>query len=287
MKKVECYKGDALEFHKAVLKAKRNTKDDPDYKKRMTGREATISAQFSEYNNRIQANTLEAMTQIALTENEKRDYLRLYRYEDKCFQNLEEELSKDENGHEYPYCPLCDIGEYHSFDHILPKGIFPVLCDHPKNLMRSCTTCNGYKSEIWLEDGKRKYLDLYIDDLPNIQMLFVKLGLEGDVVTYEYYVSDMNRPDPEIFRMYKNSFEKFMLAKRYKRQTNEEITNMVCSMKDSIKLFHASDSQLLNSILVSATEMQVRHGFNYWRAILKLAFYNDKKMFAWLKSKAV
>jgi hypothetical protein len=161
------------------------------------------------------------------------------------------------------------------------------LCDHPKNLIRSCSTCNGYKSEIWLEGGKRKYLDFYIDDLPNVQMLFIDLGLNNDVATYSYYVSDVNHPDPDLYRMYKNSFDKFELAIRYKRQTNEEISNMISTIKDNIKQFHATDEQLKISILTSATEMQERHGFNYWRSILKLAFYNDDVMFAWLKSKAV
>lgn len=287
MKKVKYYTGEALAFHKKVLKAKRNTKEDPNYKERMAGREDVVNTQFDEYDNRFQENTLEGMSQLVLSEKETNDYLRLYRYKDKCYQDLEEELSRDENGHEYPYCPLCDIGEYHSLDHILPKGEFPVLCDHPRNLIRSCTTCNAYKSEIWLEGEKRKYLDLYIDDVPEEQMLFVKLELDGGIATYEYYVSDENNPNLDLYRMYKNSFEKFDLAKRYKRQTNEEITNMINSMKDIIKQFHATDEQLKNTIKASVADLQERHGVNYWRAILKLAFCDDNNMFLWMKSQAV
>lgn len=287
MKKVKYYSGDALDFHKDVLKAKRNTKDDPTYKKRMEDREDTISAQFTEYDTRFAANTLEGMPVVPLTSSQIADYLRLYRYKDKCFQDLEEKLSVDENGHEYPYCPLCDIGEYHSLDHILPKGVYPILCDHPKNLIRCCSTCNEYKSEVWLEGGKRKYLDLYIDDVPNEQVLFVELSLNGDLAVYKYYVSDVNHPNPDLYRMYKNGFEKLELARRYKKQTNEEITNMISSMKDNIKQFNATDDQLKTSIRSSVADMQQRHGVNYWRAILKLAFCDDAKMFAWLKSKAV
>ena len=108
MKKVKFYSDDALDFHKDVLKAKRNTKDDPTYKKRMEDREDTISAQFTEYDSRFAANTLEGMSVVKLTSSQIADFLRLYRYKDKCFQDLEEKLSVDENGHEYPYCPMCE-----------------------------------------------------------------------------------------------------------------------------------------------------------------------------------
>lgn len=286
MKKINFYQGDSLEFHKNVIKAKRNTKKDPSYTKRMESRECISKKQFIEYDARFLSNTLEGMSKVLLTNGEKEDYLRLYRYKDKCFQDLEKELSCDEYGHEYPYCPICDIGEYHTLDHILPKGEFPVLCDHPKNLIRSCTICNGYKSEIWLESGKRKFLNLYIDDIPNEQMLFVKLEIKNDLLTYEYYVSDINHPDPELYRMYKNSFDRFELAKRYKKQTNEEVTNMIVSMKDSITQFHATDEQLRNSIETSIRDLQIRHGVNYWRAILKQAICSDNVMFMWMKRKA-
>lgn len=286
MKKVKHYSDDSLEFHKSVLKAKRNSKADPGYKERMAKREDVSKEQFEEYDKRFINNTLEGMPKKALPESEIEDFLRLYGYSDKCFQDLVEKLSKDENDHIYPYCPLCDIGESHSLDHILPKGEYPVLCDHPLNLIRCCTTCNGYKSEIWLERGKRKYLDLYIDDVPEVQMLFVRLGLDGDVATYKYEVSDMNHPDADLYRMYKNTFVKLHLAERYLGQTDEEISNIVDDLKPIIEEFSPTDEQLKKQLRSSAISQQKRHGVNYWRSILKLALCDDDVMFKWLKNKA-
>lgn len=286
MKKVKYYADNALDFHRSVLKAKKNSPEDRDYKERMEKREGISREQFEDYDVRFKDDTLEGMPKKVLTSGEKDDFLRLYRYSDVSYQNLVEELSKDENGHIYPYCPLCDIGEYHSLDHILPKGEFPVLCDHPRNLIRCCTTCNGYKSEIWLEEGKRKYLDLYIDEVPNVQMLFVTLGLDEDVATYKYFVSDVNNPNADLYRMYKNTFEKLHLEERYLIQSDEEISNIIDDLKPIIEEFAPTDEQLIKQIRSSAVSQQKRHGVNYWRSILKLAICNDANMFGWLKKKA-
>lgn len=286
MKKVKYYADNALDFHRSVLKAKKNSPEDRDYKERMEKREGISREQFEDYDVRFKDDTLEGMPKKVLTSGEKDDFLSLYRYSDVSYQNLVEELSKDENGHIYPYCPLCDIGEYHSLDHILPKGEFPVLCDHPRNLIRCCTTCNGYKSEIWLEEGKRKYLDLYVDEVPNVQMLFVTLGLDEDVATYKYFVSDVNNPNADLYRMYKNTFEKLHLEERYLIQSDEEISNIIDDLKPIIEEFAPTDEQLIKQIRSSAVSQQKRHGVNYWRSILKLAICNDANMFAWLKKKA-
>ena len=287
MKKVSHYNGDALWFHEKVLNSKRNSNDDPGYKQRMNGMINVTASQFIEYDTRFANDKLEGMSHLMLSEDEVEDFLKLYRYKDARYKELIEMLSCDEKLHEYPYCPLCDIGEAHSLDHILPKGEFPVLCDHPRNLIRSCRSCNGWKSEIWLENGKRKFLNLYIDDVPYVQMLFVNFGFDDGIATYEYYTSDVNQPDANLYRMYKNSFEKLHLDTRYAKFTSEEISLMVSRFKYSIRTYHATDDQLKEDITATAIDEQARHGLNYWRAILKLAICADDNMFAWMKNKAL
>lgn len=286
MKKIRHYTGNALDFHNKVLSSKKNSPQDPDYKVRMVGRLNITSAQFDEYDRRFLEDRLEGMTIIQQTDDEKKDFKRLYNYNSVPFQQLNDDLSHDENDHIYPFCPICDIGEPHTFDHILPQEEFPVLCDHPKNLMRCCTVCNGYKSSIWLENGQRKYLDLYIDDLPLIQMLFVRLGINNGTMTYEYYVSDIKHPDANLYRMYKNTFEKFHLDERYRSQSEDIVSALISIFKPIICQFQPSEEQLKDIVRKNVLDEQGRYGVNYWKAILKLAICDDINIFNWVLSKS-
>lgn len=283
MKKVSHYRGDSFFFHANVLAAKRNSKADPTYKQRMEQMLNVSKSQFQEYDQRFDANTLERMSQRELTSQDTKDFLRLYSSSDKQFVDLKEKLSCDDAGHEYPYCPLCDISEAPTLDHILPQSQFPVLCDHPRNLIRSCYSCNDWKNDDWLENGKRRYLNLYIDDVPDIQMLFVRLDVEGGDIVYDYYVNNCNGVDAEIFRKYKNTFDDFHLKDRYEFLTNEEITTLKSRIKNSLDIFHATDDQIKDDIRRGARDEQTVHGVNYWRAILKLAICDNDVVFQMLK----
>lgn len=287
MRKVRCYSGSSVDFHEEVLKSKHHSAADPDYKIRMSGRLGVTTQQFDDYDTRFALDTLEGMPHVTLSSNAKNDFLKLYQYGSQPFQKLLRDLSVDENGNTYPYCPYCDIGESGSLDHILPKDEYPVLCDHPKNLIRSCTICNSKKSSVWLDGGKRKYLDLYIDEIPNVQILFVDLKLDADVLEYEYYVSNQNSADANVFRMYRNTFDALGLAERYKIQTSEEVSSLISMFRTNIKQFNATDEQLKECVMSNVAEEQKRHGVNYWRVVLKMAICDNDAIFNWVKSKAI
>lgn len=280
MKKVSHYNGDSFFFHQKVAVAKKNSKKDPTYTQRIQSMMNVSKAQFVEYDSRFASDTLERMSQLQLTERDKADFKRLYRFSDNAFADLYEKLSCDEHLHAYPFCPLCDISEAHTLDHILPQSSYPVLSDHPRNLIRCCHSCNDWKSDEWLENGQRRFLNLYIDDLPTIQMLFVRMDVLRDAVTYDYYVSDVNHPDATIYRKYSNIFEKLHLRERYIHQTDEEISSMKSIIKSNLNVYHSTDDQLKGVIRQSAADEQQRHGTNYWRAILKLAICDNDQVFA-------
>ncbi len=284
MKKVSHYNGDSFFFHQKVAAAKKNSPKDPTYKHRIQSMMNVSKSQFVEYDCRFASDTLEGMSQLQLTERDVADFKRLYRFSDKAFTDLYDKLSFDEHLHTYPFCPLCDISEAHTLDHILPQSAFPVLSDHPRNLIRCCHSCNDWKSDEWLENGQRRFLDLYIDDLPAIQMLFVRIDVVGDAVTYDYFVSDACNPDADIYRKYRNTFVKLHLRERYIHQTDEEISSMKSIIKSNLNIYHSTDEQLKDVIRQTATDEQQRHGTNYWRAVLKLAICDSDQVFAIVKN---
>lgn len=284
MKKVSHYHGDSFFFHQQVAAAKKNSKKDPSYTQRIQAMTNVSKSQFVEYDSRFASDTLEGMSQLQLTEQAKEDFKRLYRFSDNVFADLYDKLSCDEHLHTYPYCPLCDISEAHTLDHILPQSAYPVLSDHPRNLIRCCHSCNGWKSDEWLEKGQRRFLDLYIDDLPALQMLFVRMDVAGDVVTYDYYVSDVNHPDADIYRKYRNTFEKLHLRERYIHQTDEEISSLQSIIKINLNVYKSTDAQIKEVIRKSAADEQQRHGINYWRAVLKLAICDNEQVFSLVRN---
>lgn len=66
--------------------------------------------------------------------------------------------------------------------------------------MPCCSEYNERKSSNWIENGKRKYLNLYIDELPDVQYLFCDVRVSGDSIKCDFSLSNLNGIDADLFR---------------------------------------------------------------------------------------
>jgi hypothetical protein len=142
-----------------------------------------------------------------------------------------------------------------------------------KNLFPSCTKCNSYKGKEWRENGQIKYLNLYLDELPEEQYLFVDVQvINGDVVTTEFYLDNPNGIDPDFFARIENHYENLHLCKRFKENADTVIT----SLENNIKTYSAKldIEDILNLIFDNCEREMEYYGFNYWKSILEIALIN-------------
>lgn len=280
MKKIKRYQGDSWEFHKRVVDSKRNRPKDPTYKFRINALENVIKEQFVSHDTHFQRDGLASLSSKTLTDEQKNDLRSLYDYGTKPFQQLNDLLTTGDNGTRQPVCPFCTINNVNTLDHLIPRSEFSEFSDHPINLMPCCSDCNGRKSSNWWNGNVRKYLNLYIDQLPSIQYLFVQLSIENGTIKVMFYIENRGNIEGILFQKIENHYRDLDLCKRFVLNSDNCISELK-NIFNPIRRF-LSKEQLKQSILETETQNRSLYGFNYWKSILNSECCNNNVIFDYL-----
>lgn len=268
MRNLKIYSDDVLAFHKLVVDRKRNPKDDEQYKVRLASYYPRVELQFERYDRNYDDKSLESVTGIELTAKEKTDMLGLYAYKSKTIQELKIHLTTTESNRIINTCQNCTIGEVNSLDHILPKEAFAEFSVHPKNLFPSCTKCNSYKTNSWLEGNKRIFLNLFCDELPATQYLFVNTEFIGNNIQVSFNVDNRFGINPEMFRLIESHYRRLHLCQRFAENASEVITAFANAIIPYSKLL--SYDALIETAKEKIEKDRAAFGYNYWKSLLEL-----------------
>lgn len=278
MRKIKHYQGNAFDFHLKVLSHKHNSVQ----KKIVQSLEQEIKKQFEQYDTKYSNNSLHELTAMSVKAEHKEALQNMYSYKMKPFQNLKKELTTDSNNRVSNLCPNCTIETIGSFDHCIPQSEFSEFSDNPLNLMPCCTTCNSKKNAIWREQGKRVFLNLYLDDIPNIQYLFVNIQIIENVPIVSYSVDNRNQIEDELYNKIYNHYNKLNLCYRFSENSHDTISELEREIKHyTAKL---SEDIVKNVIIKKANEERNIYGFNYWKALLKIECCTNTIVFDYLKN---
>jgi hypothetical protein len=273
MKNISPYSNDPFDFHKNVVSTKRNTNDDPELKTRLSSYDTDIESVFNTYTNEFIKNKLEDLDAEGYIGEKKKDLLKLYSYKAKTFQKLKVTLTTKNGNMIDNICQNCSISEVNSFDHILPKDDYCEFVVNPLNLFPCCTKCNSHKSTTWVVDGNRKFLNLYSDQLPEEQYLFVDIEITDGGLNINYSVSNSNNIDTNLFNIIDSHYDKLKLCQRFKDNSDLVISELEVSIKkykDKLSL-----EVIKETSIEECQEHQRISGQNYWKSILKLALLNN------------
>ena len=157
-----------------------------------------------------------------------------------------------------------EINTANTLDHILPKKVdngFPEFCDMPLNLFPMCGECNTNKGEKWLDTtGSMKYLNLYRDELPNVQFLFVSVNLDNSILTPNFFLKT-DILDISISKKLKNTFFDLRIKNKYDEQG--------CLVFDEIKAaIQILKKYETNKDIIKQTIRNDRNQLNYWKDVL-------------------
>lgn len=274
MKNLKPYKECSSTFLDHVLKAKNNSKKDPDYKKRVEILKPNVKNKYSAFEIENTANNLASLTAHGYVGQDKIDLLKLYKYDNSVLQKLNEEVTTLEGNRLINTCQNCTINEINSLDHIVPKDEFPEFSVNPRNLFPSCSKCNGHKSFIWRENHRSVFLNLYLDNLPEEQYLFCNPTFEEDKITLKFTVENRFNIEQNLFDLIFNHYSRLHLPKRFRKNSHDtiyELNKEINKYKDKI-----SKEELIKTIKEDIIEEKIYYGFNYWKAIIKETLINNK-----------
>lgn len=274
MRKIKSYSGDAFTFHKKVL----NAKNTGNTKTVVSSMEEVIKAQFDNYDASFQADTLHHLDPIPTTREEKDALLDMYSFKMKPFQELLVNLTTDEHNRVSKLCPNCTINNVQSLDHCIPKSEFPEFSDNPKNLMQCCMTCNGKKSKIWRTNAARIFLNLFIDEIPPIQFLFVRGELREEIPVFSFRLEQSEGIDDLLYAKIKSHYFGLDLLNRFADNSSDVADELAFTIKPWVEKNLPLDT-IKESILKTALNMQEKFGKNYWKAILYIECVSNDEIY--------
>jgi len=280
MKKIKHYEDSSFDFHYNVVESKHGDNFAAVY---AISVEDDIKRAFKDYDDRFDADDLHGLSPILTADPNKPHLQDLYDYSATPFRELRRDLTTDDYGRKYPYCPLCTITPSDTLDHIVPQSKFEEFSDHPLNLIPSCSDCNRRKNAEWLDaKGKRKYLNLYIDDLPtDKRYLFVdfKWTRAGRAPVVKFSVANPDGIDAELFGRIWNHYDKLKLCDRFSEVSDTKIGELHDTLYDDLE---RPEEEIREKIQATAKRLGERNGFNYWVKRLYEAIAADAAMLRYL-----
>ena len=282
MRKLSPFIIDSLEFYNKVVASKKNSAQDSNYTERLSNYEEVVTNQFKLYDDNFDNDDLVSLVNHGFIDGEKGDLIRLYAYQGKPIQRLKVAVTTTERNRILNTCQNCTIGEVNSFDHFVDKNEFPEFSVHPKNLFPCCSMCNSKKGQVWRTSGVVSYLNLYLDELPREQYLFVNIAIKKDVITTEFYLDNVNGVEPLFFERIQRHYDNLDLCKRFQVNAHEIITTLENTLRTYSNRIPIED---IVKFTIENSQKNMRYfGYNYWKSILEIALLNKGDFLAMSKS---
>lgn len=262
------YSENAADFLTEVIKGKRSSPKDPDYKTRIDALAAGLKSHFTTYDTSFAADSLQLLSPVGYAGTDKSDIIALYSYHSAIMQKLKLGVTTIELKRVVSSCQNCTIGEINSFDHTVPQTEFPEFVVHPKNLFPSCSRCNSHKSKIWREKGNRLFLNLYIDKLPSLQYLFITINVKPGDIEASFSVSNPNGISKPLFDRISYHYEKLYLCARFSENIDKVVTPLKHCISSSLQSLTIEEA--VDVAIETSNRNRKSFGFNYWKSLLEL-----------------
>lgn len=263
-------KKDCFDSHLDIVRSKR----DPLLVTELLQVSTFLEPQFRLHQLESITNTLENINPLVL-ENSVKDKLRnLYKLKSRAVVEVRQTVTTNTEHRAINECQYCTINSVSSMDHIMPKTLFPEFSVNTQNLFPCCGECNAYKSDIWLINEERQFLNLYLDILPNRRYLFVELEYQNDIIYPRFYIENSNGIDETEFQLISNHYNRLHLCERFSQASHSIISELKSILTSLPRRLNLDETR---SFILEVTSREMEyHGANYWKSILQIALSEDE-----------
>lgn len=214
--------------------------------------------------------TLENIDKKEYTDFEIKALKNCYKNPTKKLKELKRKILEEQKDTQKDVCQYCGINSFHTFDHYLPISLFPEYSVLSINLIPCCYKCNQAKNNNWKDSqDKRKFINLYYDELPNKSYLHFNITYEDDLPVFNFYLSKPEEYDEnEVllnFDIFKSHFINLSLIDRFERKINGYITEI----RSSLKSHRVFTFENIKNFLEEEYEVKTKtFGINHWKSAL-------------------
>lgn len=265
MKNLNCYTSPPIDLYITAS----DRKETIDLRNRLIALRPAISLQYGVYDGHYAANTFGQLYHNILFDPNRADLLSLYDYGSRAIRDFRISLESLQPISIKYTCQQCSLGATETLDHLLPKEEFPEYAVHPVNLIPCCSRCNGYKSFVWRNGGNRLFLNLYLDQLPDEQYLFVEVfNDDAGEIDFEFYLDNSGGIDPDLFAIIESHFNRLHLLERFRMKVISSITELENSIL--ARAIHLNRNEIINEVIDVAKRNMLSYGFNYYKSIFEI-----------------
>lgn len=262
MRKIRHYQDDAFSFHKKVVQSKKKP-----VREVMAELEPDIAEAFDDYSARFADSEYETILPIPMDDDQGDACRSLYSSKLKAFKELKTLLTTRDDNTRDLLCPYCTIDNIGSLDHYLPKEEFPEFSANPLNLLPCCPTCNSIKTGLWKINDERLFLNLYSDELPDKQYLFVDLKIINSRPVVKFHLDNPYGIAQDMFDLVCRHYDKLHLCRRFEENADGILSELELTIKSFVSELQAEDIATL--IIKRCAARKKKYGTNYWVALLE------------------
>lgn len=220
--------GDPFNYFELIRQSKLSTASEQLEQIRLT-----IKDRYDDYKALTDPNQLEKLSpNNGFTDAQEEALWQCYDVKTKELIALKSKIKENQVGSLGAKCQYCGISAPDSFDHYLPKSVFPEYSVCSYNLIPCCPKCNLDKLDYWIDtkSGNRLIINFYYDRLPLEQYLFVELKYDATKHLFSALFVLDNRfgIDQNLFEIIFKHYEKLSLIRRFEPEVRaifEEVVN--------------------------------------------------------------
>lgn len=176
-------------------------------------------------------------------------------------------------------CPYCGLDKPRTIDHYLPKSAFPEFSVFPPNLIPCCSHCNQKKSSTWLKEGKRQYINLYFDNIPeDIRFLYTILEYENDalVPTISFNIENKFDIDDDLFELIRGHYINLNLLEEFSESVEDKLSVIFDEIVQNPETSIEEHKRTLNRKYRTSVR---KYGLNHWETSFLEAVISSEKFF--------
>jgi hypothetical protein len=271
MKNLKPYKENSFEVHLNAV----NKKQKGELKNRLLLLNPYVEVEFFKFSEKFKTNQLSTLIPNSTLFLSKKDLFSLYSSQSSVIISLRENIRNLQIKTIITTCQNCTINSTNTLDHILPKSSYPEFVVNPLNLFPCCSTCNSYKLDAVESSSNQKFLNLYLDSLPNEQYLFVDVNYDiNNDIDFKFYLKNIDdKINSTLFSVIESHYKHLHLFERMKLKSIEYVSEF----ETKIQTFrHGLTFDTIKDLLTKAVEKdKAAYGDNHWKCILEIALLNN------------
>lgn len=271
MKNLSPFRGVTISLYKLAV----GRKNEGVEKGRLIAIEGQIANCFDKYNDHFTPASLIQIQPEGIRSPEKDDLLSLYKYDSFAIREFNKSIKNQQPRGVRSICQNCSIDSIGTLDHVIPKEEFPEFSVNPLNLFPCCSKCNSYKSSNWRFGDKMLFLNLYLDELPEEQYLFVQINGDNlDNIDFEYFIENRNGIEENLFEQIKSHFTRLHLLERMNLKAVDEFDKLIIDLETYID--ELPMEEIFQIVTAEAHKLKQIYGQNHWLPVLKLALIGSE-----------